>query len=170
MASITHKGNPVKTIGNLPNIGSKAPDFKLTKTDLSEVSLNDFKDKKIVLNIFPSIDTGICAMSVRQFNAKAQSVKNTVILCISMDLPYAHKRFCGVEGLNEVIPLSVFRSPGFGKNYGVIMLDGLMSGLLSRAVVVLDENRNVVYTEQVPEIVQEPDYDKAFAALKQLAD
>jgi thioredoxin-dependent peroxiredoxin len=166
MATITLKGNPVNTIGNLPAKGSVAPDFKLVKSDLSEISLKDFRGKKVVLNIFPSIDTGICGMSVRQFNAKAQSLKDTTVLCISMDLPYAHKRFCGAEGLNDVVTLSVFRSPDFGKNYGVTMIDGTMKGLLSRSVVVLDESGKVIYTEQVPEIAQEPDYEKAMAALK----
>ena len=166
MATITLKGSPVNTIGNLPAIGSVAPDFKLVKADLSEVSLKDFLGKQIVLNIFPSIDTGICAMSVRQFNAKAQSFKNTVVLCISMDLPFAHKRFCGAEGLNDVITLSAFRSPGFGKDYGVTLISGPMAGLLSRAVIVLDESGKVIYTEQVPEIAQEPDYAKAMAALE----
>ena len=165
MATITFKGNPVNTIGNLPERGSKCPDFNLVKADLSEVSLKDFIGKQIVLNIFPSIDTGVCAMSVRQFNAKAQSFKNTVVLCISMDLPFAHKRFCGAEGLNDVVTLSAFRSPGFGKNYGVTMINGPMAGLFSRAVIVLDEAGKVIYTEQVPEITQEPDYDKAIFAL-----
>ena len=169
MATITYKGIAVKTIGNLPKTGSAAPDFKLTKTDLSEVSLADFKGKKVILNIFHSIDTGTCGMSVRQFNAKAQSVKNTAILCISMDLPFAHKRFCGAEGLNDVIPLSVFRSPAFGKDYGVTMIDGPLAGLLSRSVVVLNQNGKVVYTEQVLENAKEPDYDSALAALKKIS-
>lgn len=165
MATITLKGNPVHTIGNLPAKGSNAPDFKLTKTDLSETTLADYIGKRIVLNIFPSIDTSTCAMSVRQFNAKAQSLKNTVVLCVSMDLPFAHGRFCGAEGLKDVISASVFRSPEFGKNYGLTITDGPLAGLLSRSVVIIDENKKVIYTEQVPEITIEPDYEKALAAL-----
>jgi len=165
MANITLKGNPVHTFGTLPAKGTLAPDFKLTKTDLSETSIADYKGKRIVLNIFPSIDTSTCASSVRQFNSKAQSMKNTVVLCVSMDLPFAHNRFCGAEGLKEVIPVSVFRSPEFGINYGVTITNGALTGLLSRAVVVIDENNKVIYTEQVPEITQEPDYDKALAVL-----
>ncbi len=165
MANITLKGNPVKTIGNLPVKGTAAPEFKITKTDLSETQLSDYAGKRVVLNIFPSIDTGTCAASVRQFNAKAQNMKNTVVLCVSMDLPFAHSRFCGAEGLTNVVSASVFRSPEFGKNYGVTINDGPLAGLLSRAVVIIDENKKVIYTEQVPEITQEPDYDKALASL-----
>jgi len=165
MATIKLKGNPVHTIGNLPSKGATAPDFKLVKTDLSETSLTDYAGKRIVLNIFPSLDTSTCASSVRQFNAKAQSMKNTVVLCISMDLPFAQKRFCGAEGLNDVIPASVFRTPDFGKNYGVTITDGALAGLMSRAVVILDENKKVIYTEQVPEISQEPDYMAALSVL-----
>ena len=165
MANITLKGNPVKTIGNLPGKGTAAPEFKITKTDLSETQISDYAGKRVVLNIFPSIDTGTCAASVRQFNAKAQNMKNTVVLCVSMDLPFAHSRFCGAEGLNNVVSASVFRSPEFGKNYGVTITDGPLAGLLSRAVVIIDENKKVIYTEQVPEITQEPDYDKALASL-----
>jgi len=165
MANITLKGNPVKTIGNLPVKGTAAPEFKITKTDLSETQLSDYAGKRVVLNIFPSLDTGTCAASVRQFNAKAQNMKNTVVLCVSMDLPFAHSRFCGAEGLTNVVSASVFRSPEFGKNYGVTINDGPLAGLLSRAVVIIDENKKVIYTEQVPEITQEPDYDKALASL-----
>jgi thiol peroxidase len=165
MATITLKGNTIHTIGNLPAKGSIAPDFKLTKTDLTETVLSDYTGKRVVLNIFPSLDTRTCAASVRQFNARAQNLKNTVVLCISMDLPYAHKRFCTTEGLDNVITASVFRSPEFGKDYGVTITDGTMSGLLSRAVVIIDEHKKVIYTEQVPEISQEPDYDKALATL-----
>lgn len=165
MATITLKGNPVHTIGNLPAKGSIAPDFKITKTDLTETTLADYSGKRIVLNIFPSIDTSTCAMSVRQFNAKAQSLKNTVVLCVSMDLPFAHNRFCGAEGLKDVISASVFRSPEFGKAYGLTISDGPLAGLLSRSVVIIDENKKVIYTEQVPEITQEPDYSSALAAL-----
>ena len=165
MANITFKGNPVKTIGSLPSKGILAPDFRLVKSDLSETSLADYKGKRKVLNIFPSIDTGICAMSVRQFNAKAQEMKNTVVICVSLDLPFAQSRFCGAEGLKEVLTASAFRSHAFGKDYGVTMTDGPLAGLFSRAVVVLDENNKVVYTQQVPEIAQEPDYEKALSAL-----
>jgi thiol peroxidase len=165
MANITLKGNAVHTVGNLPAKGTAAPDFKLTKTDLSETQLSDYAGKRIVLNIFPSIDTSTCATSVRQFNARAQNMKNTVVLCVSMDLPFAHSRFCGAEGLKDVISASVFRSPEFGKTYGVAILDGALAGLLSRAVVIIDEHKKVIYTQQVPEITQEPDYEKALAAL-----
>jgi thiol peroxidase len=165
MATITFKGSAVKTEGNLPTKGSVAPDFKLVKNDLSEVSLKDFAGKKVVLNIFPSIDTGVCAASVRKFNAEASSLSNTVVLCVSRDLPFAHSRFCGAEGLNNVVSASEFRTDQFSKAYGVKMADGPLAGLLSRAVVVVDETGKVVYTEQVPEIAQEPDYSAALKAL-----
>lgn len=165
MANITLKGNAIHTEGNLPSVGSAAPDFSLTKTDLSDVSLKDFKGKKVVLNIFPSLDTSVCATSVRKFNAEAEKLNNTVVLCISRDLPFAHNRFCSVEGLDKVIPLSELRNNDFGKKYGLIISNGPMAGLFSRAVVVLDENGKVTYTEQVPEIVQEPDYEKALNSL-----
>jgi len=166
MAIVALKGNPVHTVGTLPEIGSQAPDFKLVKADLSETQLSDYDGKRLVLNIFPSLDTSTCANSVRQFNARAAGLKNTVVLCISMDLPFAHKRFCVAEGLNDVVTASVFRFPGFGKNYGVTILDGPLTGLLSRSVVILDEKKKVIYTQQVPEISTEPDYEKAIAALK----
>ncbi|WP_020526300.1 thiol peroxidase [Flexithrix dorotheae] len=165
MASITLKGNPINTIGDLPATGTSAADFTLTKTDLSPASLKDFEGKKVVLNIFPSVDTGICAASVRSFNEKLNSLDNTVVLCISKDLPFAHNRFCEAEGLKNVIPLSDFKSSEFGDAYQVTIKDGPLAGLLSRAIVVIDENGKIVYTEQVPEIVQEPDYDKAVSAL-----
>ncbi len=166
MANITFKGNKVQTQGVLPKTGSKAPDFSLVKADLSETSLKDYKGKKIILNIFPSIDTGVCAASVRRFNAEAGKLNNTVVLCISRDLPFAASRFCGAEGLKNVITASEFRNDSFSSAYGVCMVDGPLSGLLSRAVVVIDENGTVRYTEQVPEITQEPDYDKALASVK----
>jgi thioredoxin-dependent peroxiredoxin len=166
MGTITFKGTSVKTIGNLPAIGSKANGFKLTKSDLSNLSLEDLAGKKVVLNIFPSIDTGICAASVRKFNSLASSLNNTVVVCISKDLPFAQSRFCGAEGLNNVITASEFRDNNFADSYGVKMVDGPLAGLMSRAVVILDEKGVVKYTEQVPEIVQEPDYDKALEALK----
>lgn len=166
MSTITFKGTPIHTEGNLPQTGNSAPEFFLTKTDLSDVSLQDFKGKKLVLNIFPSLDTSVCATSVRKFNAEAEKLDNAVILCISRDLPFAHNRFCSTEGLKNVIPLSEFRKDDFGKSYGVKMSDGPLAGLFSRAIVVIDENSKVVYTEQVPEIAQEPDYEKALNSLK----
>jgi len=166
MARITLKGNPINTVGTLPAVGSKAPDFKLTKTDLSDVSLKDFAGKKIVLNIFPSIDTGVCATSVRKFNQEASKLENAVVVGVSRDLPFAHKRFCGAEGIEKVVTTSDLRDGSFGKSYGVTMVDGPLAGLLSRSVVVVDDKGTVVYTEQVPEIAQEPDYAKALAALK----
>ena len=167
MAEITLKGNPIHTCGTLPAVGSKAPDFVLTKTDLSNISLADFAGKKIVLNIFPSIDTPVCATSVRKFNAAADKLKNTVVLCISLDLPFAHKRFCGAEGLENVIPASELRKRKFGEDYGVRIVDGPLAGLFSRAVVIIDEQGNVIYTEQVPEIAQEPNYGAALKVLSQ---
>ena len=165
MASITLKGNPIETIGELPSVGAKSPSFTLVKTDLSDCSLDDFGGKTVVLNIFPSIDTGVCAASVRRFNAEASAAEDAVVLCISADLPFAHKRFCEAEGLNDVIPLSSFRSRAFGKEYGVTMTTGPLSGLLSRAIVIIDKSGAVVYTEQVPEITQEPDYEAALRCL-----
>jgi thiol peroxidase len=156
----------IKTSGTLPAIGSQAPDFKLTKTDLSDTSLKDFFGKKLILNIFPSLDTGVCAMSVRKFNAEASKLHNTVVLCISRDLPFAHKRFCSTEGIENVIPLSELRDDSFSKAYGVKIIDGPMAGVLSRAVVVVNEKGKIVYTEQVPEITQEPNYEAALKAAK----
>jgi thiol peroxidase len=166
MAQITLKGNPVQTAGTLPAVGSQAPDFKVTKSDLSDVSLKDFAGKKVVLNIFPSIDTDVCASSVRKFNADATKLSNTVVLGVSADLPFALKRFCGAEGITNVTTSSDFRDGSFGKAYGVRITDGPLKGLLSRAVVVIDEKGKVLYNEQVPEITQEPNYEKALAALK----
>ena len=168
MASITLKGNPVKTVGELPAVGSEAPNFNLTKTDLSQVSLGDLKGKKVVLNIFPSIDTPVCQTSVKTFNEKVADLGDAVVVCVSRDLPFAFKRFCGAEGVesDKIIPASAFRDPEFGKSYGVTMTDGAIAGLFSRALVVLGADGKVIHTEQVPEIAQEPDYDKALAALK----
>ncbi len=166
MAKITLKGNAIETIGTLPAKASAAPNFTLVKTDLSEVTLADYKGKKIVLNIFPSIDTPVCATSVRQFNKTAGELTNTVVLCISADLPFAHTRFCETDGLKNVESLSVFRSNAFGKDYGVTITTGPIAGLLSRAIVIIDADGKVIYTEQVPEIAQEPNYDAALAALK----
>jgi len=165
MAKITFKGTPIQTAGELPAKGSVAPEFTLVKQDLSETGLADYKGKRLVLNIFPSIDTGVCAMSVRKFNEKAAALKNTAVLCVSMDLPFAQSRFCGAEGIKNVVSVSAFRS-AFGEHYGVTIADGPLAGLLSRAVVVINESGKVVYTEQVPEIAQEPNYDAALATLK----
>ena len=165
MADITLGGNPVKTSGELPQTGTQAPDFTLVKTDLSTVSLADFKGSRVVLNIFPSVDTGTCAASVRKFNEKASGLDNTKVLCISRDLPFAQNRFCGAEGLNNVISLSDFRDGSFGKRYGLTIANGPLEGLHSRVVIVIDENGMVKYTEQVPEIKDEPNYDNALAAL-----
>ncbi|MFV0566981.1 MAG: thiol peroxidase [Flavobacteriaceae bacterium] len=165
MATVTLHGDNIQTSGTLPKTGTKAPDFTLTATDLSQKKLNDFKGSKLVLNIFPSVDTGTCAQSVRQFNKEASSLKNTKVLCISKDLPFAQARFCGAEGLNDVISLSDFKSGKFGTDYGVTFTTGPLEGLLSRAVVVIDENGNVTYTEQVTETVNEPNYQNALKAL-----
>lgn len=162
---VTLKGNPIHTSGELPPVGVTAPDFKLVKTDLSEVTLQNYKGKKKVLNIFPSVDTATCAMSVRQFNEKAAALPNTAVLNISADLPFAQKRFCAAEGIQNVDVLSTFRS-NFAKEWKLALVDGPLAGLCSRAVVVLDENDKVLYTEQVSEIANEPNYDKALAALK----
>lgn len=168
MAEISLQGNTVETIGNLPAVGKPAPAFKLVRTDLSEAGLQDFAGKNIVINIFLSLDTSVCAASVRRFNKEASESPDTVMLCISADLPFAHKRFCETEGLNDVIPLSVFRSPEFGKDYGVTFISGPLLGLLSRAVVIIDKAGNVAYTEQVQETGREPDYDTALLALSKL--
>ena len=166
MAQVTFKGSPINTSGSLPRVGSAAPDFKVVKTDLAPLSLSQFKGKKVVLNIFPSIDTPVCAASVRRFNVEASSLVNTVVLCISKDLPFAQKRFCAAEGLDNVIPGSEFRDTSFSAAYGVRIVDSPLEGLFSRAIVIVDEKGKVAYTEQVPEIAQEPDYDKALAALR----
>ena len=167
MAQITLKGNPINTGGELPKTGMAAPDFVLTKTDLSDISLKDFAGKKIVLNIFPSVDTPVCAMSVRKFNSEIDKVENAVAICASADLPFAHARFCGAEGIESAISVSEMRNLDFGDAYGVRIVDGPLSGLLARAVVVIDENGKVIYTQQVPEIAEEPDYDKALTMLKE---
>ncbi len=161
MAQITLKGNPIHTSGTLPAVGSPCPSFTLTRTDLTDLSLVDLEGQRVVLNIFPSIDTATCATSVRTFNARASEVNNTAVLCVSMDLPFAQKRFCGAEGLDKVIPLSAFRSAGFGEAFGILLKDGPLRGLLARAVVVLDEHGTVVYEQLVPEIGQEPLYGPA---------
>ena len=165
MADITLKGNPFHTVGELPKVGSMAPDFKLVKDDLSEKTLADYKGIKLVLNIFPSLDTGTCAASVRRFNTEASKLENTKVLCISRDLPFAQARFCGAEGLENVENLSDFRYRTFGTDYGVEIADGPLAALESRAVVIVDEAGKVTYTQQVTEIVDEPNYDEVLAAL-----
>lgn len=165
MATVTLKGNEIHTIGNLPAVGSMAPDFTLTKGDLSSVTLSDFKGHKLVLNVFHSIDTGTCAQSVRQFNEEAAELDNTMVLCVSRDLPFALNRFCGAEGIDNVETLSDFKDGNFGKAYGLEYIDGPIQGLLSRCVVVLDEQGKVIYTEQVQETVDEPNYKAALEAL-----
>lgn len=166
MATIALKGNPIHTIGHLPETGRPLPDFLLTKTDLSDIRLSDFTGKKIVMNIFPSLDTAVCAASVRRFNAEAGKLPGTIVLCVSRDLPFAHARFCTTEGLQDVVSASSLRNDHFGKDYGVLITDGPLAGLFSRAVVTADEKGMVIYSEQVPDIVQEPDYDAALASLK----
>ncbi|MCR4302234.1 MAG: thiol peroxidase [Sulfuricaulis sp.] len=166
MADITHRGNPVHTSGNLPAVGSCAPDFRLTDADLKDLSLADFRGKKKLLNIFPSIDTPTCALSTRKFNAHAASRPDAAIIMVSADLPFAQKHFCTAEDTNNVKTLSMMRDRKFAEDYGVLLLDGLYRGITARAVVVVDENDKVVYTELLPEIRQEPNYDKALAALK----
>jgi thioredoxin-dependent peroxiredoxin len=166
MAQVTFKGNPLKIAGSLPKVGSAAPDFKVFRADLSPLTLSEFKGKKVVLNIFPSIDTPVCAASVRRFNVEATKLPDTVVLCISRDLPFAQKRFCAAEGLDNVITGSEFRDSSFSNAYGVRIADGPLEGLFSRAIVVVDEKGTITYAEQVSEIAQEPDYDKALAAVK----
>jgi thiol peroxidase len=167
MAKITFKSSPVLTVGELPAIGSLAPDFTLTKADLSDTALKDFRGKKVVLSIFPSLDTATCATAMRKFNEQAGKMSNNVaILCISADLPFAQSRFCGAEGLQHVVPLSTFRHPEFGSKYGVAVAEGPLKGLMSRAVVVLDEQGKVIYTQHVAEITEEPHYEAALKALQ----
>lgn len=165
MADIKLDGHPVRTTGDLPAIGAVAPAFTLVDTSLSERHLAGFGGKTLLLNIFPSLETGVCAASIRRFNAAAAGRDNAVVLCISADLPFAHHRFCSTEGLDNVLPLSTFRSPEFGRDYGVLLLDGAFAGLLARAVVVVDGQGRVRYTELVPDIAREPDYEAALAAL-----
>lgn len=165
MATITLGGNPITTSGTLPEVGTKAPDFSLVKEDLSITTLSNYQGQKIILNIFPSIDTGVCATSVRTFNQKAATLTNTKVLCISRDLPFAMKRFCGAEGIENIENLSDFNTGDFGKSYGLLIQDGPLAGLHARAIVVIDENGMVKYTEQVPEIAQEPNYEAAIAAI-----
>jgi thioredoxin-dependent peroxiredoxin len=167
MATITLQGNKINTIGDIPPVGANLDDLqlKLTKTDLSDIDLKDFRGKKIVLNIFPSLDTGICAASVRRFNAEAEKLNNTVVLCISKDLPFAHGRFCTAEGLENVIFLSELRNSNFSEGIGVKIINGPMAGLMARAVIILNEGGVIKYAELVPEIVQEPNYEAALSSL-----
>lgn len=167
MSSITLNGNPLHILGTLPTVGSQAPDFTVTKTDLGELHLSHLKGQKIVLNIFPSLDTPTCARAMLQFNEIARKHSNFLILCVSADLPFAQKRFCAIEHADNVMPVSVFRHHEFGKNYGVEIKDGPLASLLSRAAIVIDEHGKVVYTQQVKELADEPNYDAIIMALRQ---
>lgn len=166
MATITLQGSPINTLGDLPKLGTKAIDFNLVATDLSEKSLKDFDSKNIILNIFPSIDTGTCATSVRRFNKEASELEDTVVLCISKDLPFAQKRFCAAEGIENVHTLSEFRDQNFSNDYQLRIIEGPLAGLMSRAVIVIDKDRNIIHTEQVGEIADEPNYESALNALR----
>ncbi|MBU1172835.1 MAG: thiol peroxidase [Proteobacteria bacterium] len=165
MTDITIKGASVKTTGFLPAVGYMADDFLLTRTDLTDIGLKDFKGKNIVLNIFPSIDTGVCASSVRRFNTEATKLKDTVVLCVSLDLPFAHARFCDAEGIKNVVPVSVFRHKDFMNTYGVVIDEGPLKGLLARSVVVIDKTGAVIYSEVIRELGEEPDYDDVLGSL-----
>jgi thiol peroxidase len=166
MANITLRGTPIHTNGDLPKVGSKAPDFKLTSGDLKDLALGDYAGKRKVLNISPSLDTSVCATAARKFNDTAGKLGNTVVLLITADLPFAAKRFCTAEGLQNVIPLSLMRDKKFAEDYGVLLVDGPMAGLCARSVVVLDESNKVIHAQLVPETVNEPDYESALAALR----
>ena len=166
MANITFKGSPIHTVGDVPKVGGKLPAFTLTKTDLSLLKSTEVTSKTIILNIFPSIDTSVCARSVRQFNVDAAGLANTTVLCISADLPFAQNRFCGAEGIKNVVMLSTFRHPEFGNVTGLTIADGPLAGLLARAVIVADGTGTIKYVQLVPEIGQEPDYAGAIAAAK----
>ena len=165
MAKITLKGNEINTIGNLPSVGENASDFTLVQSNLAPTSLGDFKGQKLILNIFPSIDTGTCAASVRNFNKEAASLENTKVLCISRDLPFAQNRFCGAEGIENVVMLSDFKTGQFGADFGLNVIDGPLAGLNSRCIVVINADGKIVYTEQVAETIEEPNYDLALASL-----
>lgn len=166
MAKVTFKGTPIETNGTLPSIGMVAPDFKGVKGDLSTLSLSELRGKRVVINIFPSLDTSVCAISVRRFNEEASSLDNTVVLCVSKDLPFAQGRFCATEGIENVVALSQFRCSCFEDSYGMLIVDGPLKGLLARGVVVIDEEGKVIYTELVPEIAQEPDYQAVISLFK----
>ncbi|MDE6555533.1 MAG: thiol peroxidase [Duncaniella sp.] len=166
METVFFQGQACHTYGNLPGVGETAPCFHLTGADLSQIICSDFPGKKIVLNIFPSLDTEVCARSVRKFNEEASGLDDVVVICVSMDLPFAMSRFCTLEGLKNVIPASAFRSPLFGQKYGVMLVDGPLAGLLTRAVIILDPNRRVIFRDLVEEITHEPDYEAAVRVLK----
>lgn len=166
MSEFKLKGNVFNTVGELPAVGAAAPGFALTGTDLGSIGLEDYKGKRLVLNVFPSLDTEVCAMSVRRFNAEASGLDNTVVLCASMDLPFAHKRFCAAEGLDAVVSASDFRTGAFGRDYGMRIADGPLAGLLARSVIVVDADGKVIHSQLCPETTEEPDYDAALATLK----
>ncbi|MBD5174813.1 MAG: thiol peroxidase [Bacteroidales bacterium] len=166
METIYLGGNPCHTYGMIPAVGTKAPAFSLVDKDLKEIHLSDYAGKRVVLNIFPSLDTAVCAMSVRRFNQEAAGLDNTVVICISMDLPFAQKRFCTAEGIENVEVASAFRSPTFAQGYGLQIVDGPLAGLLARAVIVVDENQNIIFSDLVEEITNEPDYEGAISVLK----
>ena len=166
METIYFKGTPVHTYGDIPAVGSTAPNFTLTGNSLQDVKLSDYKGKRVVLNVFPSLDTPVCAMSVRKFNQEASKLDNTQIVCISMDLPFAQGRFCTAEGIDKLVVASAFRAGDFVKNYGLEMVDGPLAGLLARAVIVVDENGKVIFSDLVEEVTDEPDYKAAISVLK----
>jgi thiol peroxidase len=166
MSKVTLKGNPINTIGELPAVGTKAPEFSLVGSNLADVKNSDFAGKRLVLNIFPSLDTATCAASVRRFNVEAAKLQDAAVVCISKDLPFAHSRFCAAEGIENVVSASEFRGNAFGKSFGVMLVDGPLQGLLARAVVVLDKDGTVLYNQLVPEITEEPDYQPALDSLK----
>lgn len=165
MATVTLKGNPCSTIGELPSVGQQAPNFSLKTVDLNETTLADYKGSTLILNIFPSVDTGTCAASTRKFNELASQLENTKIICVSKDLPFAQKRFCGAEGIENVVMASDFATGNFGTNYGVTLVDGPLQALHARAIVVINPEGEVTYTQLIPEIVDEPNYDAALAAI-----
>ena len=166
METIYFKGTPCHTYGNIPAVGTQAPEFTLTSNSLEDIKLTDYKGKRVVLNVFPSLDTAVCAMSVRRFNQEAAKLDNTVVICVSMDLPFAQSRFCTAEGIYKLVVASAFRSKDFVKNYGLEMVDGPLAGLLARAVLVLDEKHEVIFSDLVEEITNEPDYKGALSVLK----
>ena len=170
MANFKIDGNPATTVGALPGVGDKAPEFLLTKTDLSDISLRDVAGKKVVLNIFPSVDTPVCSASVRRFNSEISSCPGAVVFCISLDLPFAHSRFCETEGLKDVIPVSELRNRDFGDRYGIRIAQGALAGLLARAVVVIDEKGTVIYSKLVEELTKEPDYEGVLGLLEKSGD
>lgn len=166
METVYFKGTPCHTYGSVPAVGTKAPCFTLVTKDLSEITCRDFEGKRVVLNVFPSLDTPVCAMSVRRFNEMAAKVSDVAVVCVSMDLPFAMSRFCSAEGIDKVVAASAFRSPKFGEEYGLQLVDGPLAGLLTRAVIILDTDRTVIYSDLVDEITHEPDYDGALRVLK----